>query len=255
MAVARRERILTMINSRGSVSLKELEHAFPEVSSMTLRRDLQYLDEQGLAIRVRRGARSAQNLRGTGDVEPVFTMRMVENMDAKERIAEAALPLIQSGRSLFLDAGTTINRLARALPDADFSIISHAPNIAMEISKRQRTSLFMLGGQLIKDNLSIVGEAAMHSLEPFNIDTAVMSASGYTPQSGFTCGNHDERSLKEAVIRKARRTILLMDSSKLGKSLPLTFARPADIDHLVIDIDRSDMYEQLLNDGLNIIRA
>ncbi len=255
MAIARRDKVLAIINSRGSVSLKELEHAFPEVSSMTLRRDLQYLDEAGLAIRVRRGARSAQNLREAGDVEPVFTMRMVENIQAKERIATAALALIQPGRSLFLDAGTTIGRLARALPDADYSVISHAPNIAMEISKRQRTSIFMLGGQLIKDNLSIVGEASLRALETFNIDTAVMSASGYTAQSGFTCGNHDERSLKEAVIKKARRTVLLMDSSKLGKSLPLTFARPGDIEHLVIDINNNDIYEQLTGDGLNIVRA
>lgn len=255
MAIARRERILAMIDARGSVSLKELEHAFPEVSSMTLRRDLQHLDETGQAIRVRKGARSNQGVKGAGEVEPVFEMRLQENTEGKDRIAKRAAERIQSGRSIYLDAGTTIARLARLLPDEDFAFITHAPNIALEIAKRQRPTLLMLGGRLVKDNLSLVGENALRALEGLNIDTAVMSASGYTDKSGFTCGNHEEQNLKEHVIRKARRTLLLMDQSKLGKSLPLTFARAEDIDELIIDLQDSAAIAALERDGLTVVPA
>lgn len=235
MSVARRERILAMINERGSVSLKELEYAFPEVSSMTLRRDLQHLDERGEAIRVRRGARSTRSVGGNGNIEPVYTMRAVENLDAKDRIALRALELLETGRSVFLDAGTTVMRLARALPDTNYSIITQAPNVAIELAKRQHPDVFMLGGRLVKDNLAITGPLALTMLEHFNIDTALMSCSGFSPEAGFTCGNHDEAEVKRTVIRKAHKVIMLMDQTKLDKSLPLTFAKTDEIDILIID--------------------
>ena len=254
MAEARREKLLQMIRSRGYISLKELEHAFPEVSTMTLRRDLQLLDDRGLAIRVRKGARSVQAL-PKEEIEPVYDMRAIVNLEAKERVAAAAVRLLEPGRSLFLDAGTTVMRLARALPDENFSIITYAPNVGLEVAKRRKPSVFLLGGRLLKENLTLVGGMASSMLDTFNIDTAVMSCSGFTMESGFTCGNHDECELKQKVIAKARRVIMLMDGAKIGKSLPLTFAQAGQVSELVTDSDDAALRDHMAKHSCMVIQA
>ena len=254
MAEARRERLLQMVKARGYVSLKELEQGFPEVSSMTLRRDLQLLDNRGQLIRVRKGARSLQAL-PREDVEPVYDMRAIVSLAAKDSVAAAAAKLLEPGRSLYLDAGTTAMRLARALPDESFSIITHAPNVALEVAKRSQPTVYLLGGRLVKENLALVGGAASAMLDSFNIDTAVMSCSGYTLESGFTCGNHDECALKQKVIGKARRVIMLMDATKAGKSLPLTFAQLSQVSELVTDSTDEALRERAARQGCTVIQA
>lgn len=234
MAVERRERILAMINARGLVSLKELEHTFPEVSSMTLRRDLQFLDDRGDVIRVRRGARAVR-AQSTGEIEPVYAMRAVENLQAKEAITQAALPLIEVGKTIFIDAGTTCMRLVRRMPDAAYCIVTHAPNIAIEIAKNQCPDIFVLGGRMLKNSIANIGHTAITMLQQFNLDLAILCPAGYVAGVGFTCGNQEECELKRKIIERARRTVILLDQSKAEKSLSLTFARPGDIDTLIID--------------------
>ncbi len=223
-----------MINTRGLVSLKELEHSFPEVSSMTLRRDLAYLDAHGDAIRVRRGAR-ALRAHGAGETEPVYAMRQVENLPAKVAIADAALGLLKPGATVYLDAGTTIMCLARKMPDGKYSVVTQAPNIALEIAKHQFTDVFMLGGYLLKSSLANTGHATLRMLEAFNIDLAILCTSGYVHGVGFTCGNQEEGELKRSLLRRARANVMLMDQTKIGRSMAHTFATLRDIGGLIVD--------------------
>lgn len=248
MAVERRERILAMINARGLVSLKELEYTFPEVSSMTLRRDLQYLDERGEVLRVRRGARAVR-MQVTGEIEPVYAMRAVDNLQAKEAIAQAALPLIESGKTIFIDAGTTSMRLARRMQDAVYSVVTHAPNIALEIAKHQYPEVFVLGGRILKGSLANTGHTAISMLEQFNIDLAIVCPAGYVSGVGFTCGNQEECELKRKLIERARRTVVMMDQSKIERSLPLKFAGLRDIDMMITEGPvKSDATQRMIDE-------
>jgi len=234
MAVERRERILFMINARGLVSLKELEHTFPEVSSMTLRRDLQHLDDRGEVIRVRRGARAVR-AQVTGEIEPVYAMRAVENLQAKESIAQMALPLVETGKTIFLDAGTTCMRFARKMPDFPYSVVTHAPNIALEIAKHQFPDVFLLGGRVLKGSLANIGHPAVVMLEQFNIDVAIICPAGYSSGVGFTCGNQEESELKKKIVERARRTVILIDQSKIERSLSLMFAKANEVDMIIME--------------------
>lgn len=232
MSIARREKILQVLRDKGVVMLKELETMFPEVSSMTLRRDLEFFENLGEAVRIRGGARYIRTLSGQEDV---YALRAVKNQEAKDKIAKIAVRFIETRRSVFLDSGSTGMSLARALPDASFSILTSAPNIAMEVSKRYKPSVTIIGGLINRSNLSVSGMQSAQFIKSLNVDIAFITSSAYSPKNGFTCGYYSEAELKNMIIAKADKTILLMDSTKFGKSMPFTFASMQDIDVMVTD--------------------
>ena len=93
----------------------------------------------------------------------------------------------------------------------------------------------MTSGKLSRRSISLSGLGATEFLSGINIGTAIMASSGYSPDLGFTCGTYDEAMLKRAVIESAKRVILVMDSAKLGRNHPFTFAKATDIDCFVTD--------------------
>jgi len=233
LKIRRREIINAYIQNKGEAKLKELEKMFPEVSAMTLRRDLNYLEEQGHIIRVRGGAKSVNSVSSLK--EDVYSMRAMENVDAKMKIARKALEYVETGRSYYIDAGTTMMRLSKMLPDKNLSILTNGPNIALEIVKNNNPSVMLVGGYINRNNLSISGVNSLNFIKDINVDIAFMATSGFSLEYGFTCGDSNECELKRAVIKKARKVILLMDVSKIDKNMPFTFATLDDIHILICD--------------------
>ena len=234
----RQEKIQAIISENGEAKLLELEELFPDVSSMTLRRDLEKLESLGEIVRTRSGAKSIAYLTRLSEAQ--FSERESENIAEKNYIAQSAYQYVRQESSVFLDTGTTVTGLARLLKNDKLFIITTAPNIALECAKNPDNTVFMTGGQLSNGNLSLSGVNALSFLDHINIDVAFMASSGFTFNNGFTCGNYDECQLKKRVIKKAAKVIMLMDSSKLGRNMPFTFADLADVDILVTDKNVSD---------------
>ncbi len=212
----RRQSISDIIDQKGEVSLHELEALFPDVSSMTIRRDLDFLEIENRIIKIKGGAKSLSHL-------------------SRSVIAEKAAPLAETGRSIFIDAGSTMMQLARQLKNGRFSIITNGVNVALELSQNQSATVNLVGGELNRSNLCVSGAGAIEHVRHINIDIAFMAASGYSLEDGFTNGSFDEQELKRFVIQKAKKTIILMDAGKLGKSMPHTFCMPEDVDILIMD--------------------
>ena len=233
MSFNRREKILELLREQDTILLKDLEKRFPDVSSMTLRRDLEFFEKIGEAVRIRGGARHIKSL---GTQEDLYALRAVKNPAAKEHIAQIAAGYVETGRSIYLDSGSTGMSFARALPDLNLSIVTGAPNVAMEVSKRYKPSVTMIGGVINRNTLSVSGAQSLQFIGNLNFDIAFLVASAFSPDTGFTCGNADECELKRAIAAKARRTIVMVDSSKFGKSMPYTFAGLQDIDILITDV-------------------
>ncbi len=234
MSFNRREKILELLREQDTVMLKELEKMFPDISSMTLRRDMEFFEKIGEAIRIRGGLRHIKSL---GTQEDLYALRAIKNPEAKERIATIATGFVETGRSIFVDAGSTSMSFARQLPDLNLSVLTSAPNVAMEFSKRYKPSVNFIGGLINRNTLSASGSQSLQFIQHVNIDIAFLVASAFSPDTGFTCGNSDECELKRAITAKARRTILMVDSSKFGKSMPYTFATLADVDVLITDVE------------------
>ena len=128
MSDERRSEILAIIDRKGEASLAELCGLFPDVSEMTVRRDLIQLEQDGRIIRTRGGAVSVRNLRDSGagygqnGEENEYLLRANTNRDAKDIIARKALAFVEKGRSIYFDAGSTVMALARVMPDETMTI-------------------------------------------------------------------------------------------------------------------------------------
>ncbi|MGI6777372.1 MAG: DeoR/GlpR family DNA-binding transcription regulator [Acetivibrionales bacterium] len=225
----RQNQILRLIEQKGEIQLQQLKDIFPEVSAMTLRRDLISLENEGYVVRTYGGAVSVRKLSNTSGEEDAYSRRAAENVEAKMKIAEKAVALIEKGRSIYFDAGSTIMCLAKALPDDNFSIITSGANIALEIIKKLRTSVVALGGLVNRNTLSMSGPNANSLVDIINIDLAFMSASGFSIESGFTVSNIYECELKRKVVGRAKKVIAMVDTNKINKNLPFTYARLEDI--------------------------
>lgn len=229
----RRENIGKYIQEKGAVTVKEISALFPNVSLMTIHRDLEKLEEEGVILRTRGGAMSPAS--GSGFTEVKLEARMKTNMKAKREMAQKALQLIEPGSAVFLDAGTSNMALAQALPDMDVNIFTTGPNIALELGRLTMPAIHMCGGTLNRFNQAVSGQSTLQMLEQINIATAFLGVSGYTDQGGFTCGKEDEMLVKSLMMKKAGKKVILMDSSKCGKILPYTFGNIEDVNYIVSD--------------------
>jgi DeoR family fructose operon transcriptional repressor len=234
MKIARREDIRHYVEAKGEVTLLELQEMFPDCSMMTLRRDLIHLEEQGIVKRTRGGAVSIDRLGGY--IDGRYSQRVMDHTASKMDIARKAVELIDLSCSLYIDSGSTTMFFAKQLPDLHCSVLTSGVNTALELTKNPKYSVTLLGGHLNHNTLSCGGAQALAYLDTVNIDTAVMATSGFSLDYGFTSGSYTDCEVKRAVISRARRTIMLVDNSKIGRSLPTTFAQLSDIEILVTDV-------------------
>ena len=199
MNYPRKVLVREILVSKPFTSLKELEERFPDVSSMTLRRDIEFFERQGEVIKVRGGARSMKFI--TTSMEENITTRSSENTYSKQKIAHAAAEFIETGRSIFFDSGSTVMQMAPLMPKARLTVNTTDPNLALELVKKDNIMVNLVGGLLSRDNLSLSGAQAVEYINKVNIDVAFISPSGFSLKNGFTSGNYNESELKNAIIK------------------------------------------------------
>ena len=226
----RQEKIKEYIESRNVVTIKELQNLFPEVSLMTIHRDLDTLEKGGIVVKFRGGARS---VRYSGD--PEFNVRMQENNTGKQIIARKAMELLEPNSAVFLDASTTNLELAKILPDMNINIFTTGPSIALELCRLMNPSVTLCCGKVNRKNLAVSGQNTLEMLDKINIDMAFIGVSGCSVDAGFTCGTESDMLVKNLVIKKARRSVMMCGKEKLSCLMPYTFATFSDIDYLITD--------------------
>ena len=212
------------IEKNNVVTIRQLQALCPDVSLMTIHRDLDALVQAGTIVKVRGGAKS---VRHAGDLG--FDVRMEENISGKMSIAKKALNLIQPGSTLFLDSSTTNLMLARILPDVDLNIFTTGPNIAIELCKLQHPNITLCCGTLNRKNMALSGPNTVDMLGKINLDLAFIGVSGCSSESGFTCGTEGDMVVKRMVIDKARTSVVMCDQAKFSRLMPYTFARFTDV--------------------------
>ncbi len=227
------EEIAELLDKRGKLTLEQLDDFFPNVSQMTLRRDLLQLEQAGRIIRVRGGAMSVKEVQKVSG-EP-YIKKTAIHADEKIRIAQKAASLIEENTSLFIDGGTTAMQLAKEMPDWNIHVFTNGLAVAIELSQKKNLNVTVLGGQVIKENLSTASPVARVYFDNTNFELAIISASAFTLENGFSCTSQIEADLLQLTRQKAKAVYMMLDSSKIGKIMPYTFARPEDIDVLITD--------------------
>ena len=226
----RQEQIREYIEEKNVVTIKELQALFPEVSLMTIHRDLDALEKCGVVVKFRGGAKS---VRLTGD--PEFNVRMRENNAGKLAMARKALELVQPNSSVFLDASTTNLALVKNLPDISLNIFTTGPSIALELCRLHNPVVTLCCGTINRKNLALSGQNTLEMLERINIDLAFIGVSGCSVDAGFTCGTEGDMLVKRLVINKARTSVIMCGHEKFSCLMPYTFAKLPDVDYLITD--------------------
>ncbi len=245
----RQETMRNYIEENNVVTIKQLQMLFPEVSLMTIHRDLDALERAGSIVKFRGGAKS---VRHEGDLE--FDIRMHDNNPGKNLMAKKALELIQPHTAVFLDASTTNLALAKVLPDINVNIFTTGPSIALELSRLHNPSVTVCCGTMNRKNLALSGQNTLQMLEGINIDMAFIGVSGCSVDAGFTCGTEADMLVKRMVIRKARRSVLMCGRQKLNCLMPYTFANLNDVDYLVCEEPLPEPFRTVAEEaGLKIL--
>ena len=245
----RRAQIKDYIEQEKIVSIRQIQQLFPDVSLMTIHRDLDALEEDGYIVKFRGGAKA---VRHAGDLE--FNVRVGENNAGKNLIARKALELIQPHSSLFLDASTTNLALARSLPDINLNIFTTGPSIALELCRLQNPVVTLCCGTLNRKNLALSGQNTLEMLEKINIDLAFIGVSGCSAEAGFTCGTESDMLVKRLMIERSRTSVIMCTRDKLSCLMPYTFANLADVDYLICDEPLPESFsEAVQNSGVILL--
>lgn len=230
MYSVRQEQMKQYIESQNVVTIKALQQMFPDVSLMTIHRDLDALEQQGIVVKFRGGARSVRY-----SSDPEFNVRMRENNMGKIQIAKKALELIQPHTSVFLDASTTNLALAKIMPDIHLNIITTGPSIALELCRLHNPVVTMCCGTINRRSLALSGQNTLEMLDKINIDMAFIGVSGCSAEAGFTCGTEADMLVKRKMIQKARTSVMMCGKEKLSCLMPFTFAHLEEVNLMITD--------------------
>jgi len=249
----RRMLIAEQISQRGEVDFASLSREFG-VSEMTIRRDIEVLEDDGIVRRVVGGAIS---VRGTS-AEPPFESRASRAAQEKEHIARAVAELIQPGETVFLDSGSTVLSVARALRGRELGLTVVTPSLlaGIELADEPDTTVFVTGGKIRRGELSLIGQDTIDAFSKFNGNTFVMGVAGVDALAGVSDYSYEEAHVKMAACRAAKRVILAADYTKFGEVSLVNIGRLADIDILVTDAPDDDATLRVAAElGIQVVRA
>ncbi len=237
----RRDAIVALVNEKSNITFSELKKRFPQVSDMTIRTDLKALDEAKRIVRVHGGAKSVEQVIGNDDL---LGKRAVRNVEAKQLIAEKAVKLVRPNTTVFIDSGSTTTLMANLFPDVQCVIFTNSLSCGIELSKLTKARVYMVGGLLNRNSLSVVGYSALKEMDPVNYDMAFLGATSYDDQLGFTCESAEDNAIKRMAISKAVQNIILMDASKLGRRGSFTIGQLNEVTDVVMDGNVPDDFRQ-----------
>jgi DeoR/GlpR family transcriptional regulator of sugar metabolism len=221
--------IVDLLEAESEIKVEDLAERL-NVSQVTMRKDLDILEGQGLVERVHGSAIFSRRNR----FNVAFLEELQRQASAKKIIAQAAVDYIKDGDSIILDAGTTTFWLAQAMAGKFKSllVITNSLPAALELSKAGY-KILLVGGEVLNHSLALTGPITVNNLESYHVDRAFLGTSGISLSHGYSTSDSNDADVKEQMIRAAEKTYILTDSSKFERSCLVSFADFSDI-HLTI---------------------
>ncbi|WP_257461679.1 DeoR/GlpR family DNA-binding transcription regulator [Archangium lipolyticum] len=223
----RRRLILEQLGLRGRVLATDLCRML-QVSEDTIRRDLRDLDEAGLLKRVHGGALPITQ----GSVGRAFGTPQ----PAKQAVARVAAGLIRPGQVVFIDGGTTLLEVTRALPaDLRATIITPSPPVAVALADYSGLEVHLVGGRLHPGALTLVGADTVEALRRVRADLCLLGVCSLHPETGISTAYAEEATIKRAMIESAAETAAVLTADKLGTVSPFVVAPASRLTTLVTE--------------------
>lgn len=236
----RRTYILEILERVGDVKVSDLAERL-NVSEMTIRRDLDFLQEKDVLTRTRGGG----VLEAVDAVEAPLVVRLRRKIEAKTAIGLAAARFIREGSTIILDSGSTTIHIAEQLDDfSNLTVVTNDLNIACDLVAKPGIQVVSTGGVVRSVTHSSVGFITERTLKDLQVDQVFLGAGGADIEGGITNESILEVPVKQAMINAARQAILVVDSSKIGHRAlahicPLSFVHVVITDSGIKDSDRA----------------
>jgi DeoR family transcriptional regulator of aga operon len=231
----RRQHILSLIQKQGRVLVDELSEQL-DLSKITIRKDLDYLQSKELLVRTHGGALPAHA--GALSDPPIEDKEELRHED-KLKIAKAAAGTVSEGQCIILDSGTTTTAIARELlAFKRLTVITNALNIAADLA-RSDFEVILIGGTLRKNSMSLVGPLAEDVLREMHADILFIGVDGFDTKIGLTTPNVLEARVNRAMVNAAERVVAVCDSSKFNRRSLSLIVEASAIHHVITDSNLS----------------
>jgi DeoR/GlpR family transcriptional regulator of sugar metabolism len=225
----RRQRVLDLVGQRGFVALADLARAI-NVSESTIRRDLDYWDQQGLIKRTHGGA----FFTGDGSGLPALEERSSSQLEEKREIARTAAARIRDGDAILLDGGTTTLEVARLLVGRSVQIVTNSLPIANLFASSRETDLVILGGYVFPKTGVALGPLTVRMMEEIHVHQTILSVGGITAKGLFN-SNLLLVETERRMMRCADEVVVVADHTKIGRQALAFLCALAAIDTLIVD--------------------
>ncbi|MCI6675023.1 MAG: DeoR/GlpR family DNA-binding transcription regulator [Spirochaetaceae bacterium] len=241
----RKQAILQLLQEKESIHVDELTERFG-VSKVTIRGDLDILQQKGLLVRTHGGAMLPEKR----DFIRIISHTMHESTKEKDEIARLAASLVSSGQAIIIDSGSTTMHMAKYLVDKQVTVATNSLLVMQQLMNEETVDLVLIGGSLRRFSMSAIGSIARSCLTQIHADWLFLGGSGYSVEKGITCSNLVEADTKQAMIQNAERVCFVADSSKMGK---VSFASVTDWSHIdVLVTDRIDTETRIILEGYGV---
>lgn len=240
--------ILELLREFGKVDVADLSSKL-KVSAVTIRKDLDLLEEKKLLYRTHGGAILADPYIATRKVSEKEKLRP----EVKRRIGLKAVELLSPQDALIIASGTTVQAFARCIENMKLTVITSAMNVAMELLDKPDIEIIQLGGIIRHSSASAVSEYAIRMLDNFSCSKLFLGVDGIYPEYGLSTTHIQEACLNQAMIAAATKTIVLADSSKFGRRGFSKICNMSDIDWVITDSGISPkMLEAIEEQGVKV---
>lgn len=247
-------RIVELINQIGKATVLELSDLL-HVSAVTIRRDLERLEENNLLIRTHGGAMSIQSKSTEASMERSFYEKEEALVFEKNKIAEAAAALVKDEEAILLTPGTTNMFLAKKLMDLKkLTLVTNAANIATYIVDQTDMDVVLIGGKMRKKSFAMVGSIAEEGLRNIRVDKLFLGVDGLDVTEGLTTPNLSEANINRQMIHIAKEVIVVADHTKFGRVMFSHIASIEVVHTIITDSKLNKEYCQQIRDlGIHLI--
>ena len=246
----RQMEIIEELKMEGVVNINNL-HEILKVSKVTIRSDIDELDQKGYLLKTRGGAVLSNNRNLVRLIEK--TIHEYEN--EKDLIARTAAQMVKTGMKIIIDSGSTTSFLPRYLKDLNLTVITNSLIVAHELCGLENISLVVSGGSLRNESQSLIGIPSIAFFDTMNADILFLGATGFSVERGASASDIMEAETKKMMISSSAEVYLLIDSSKFGKNSLARICHSSELTGIITDIISPKKLQQLKDQNLIVLQS
>ncbi|SDN88366.1 DeoR/GlpR family DNA-binding transcription regulator [Alkalicoccus daliensis] len=247
----RHKNIIKELKKHGKVKVGELSKSL-SVTDETIRRDLEFLENQKVLIRTRGGAVQS----ASEGFEVPSMEREQKHLEEKEAIARQALELVEEGEIIAIDASTTSLQLAKLLPNMSLTVITNSIHVSIELAKKEQITVILTGGYLRKESMSLVGITSDKIINDYHVNTFFMSCTAIDASWGVSDSHEMQARTKQRIAELADKIVVLADHTKFEQRSLVKWINLDEVDTIISTNDLEDSlaekYEQKVKHFLRV---